>query len=297
MEKIIDLHIHTNYSDGFLSPKEVVDNAVDNWVNIISICDHDTIEAYNKELFDYAKSNNILLVPGVEISTKWKKCGIHVLGYNFDLENDTLIKKLNVLRNSRHIYLEKVSSKLIDAGYSVDLEGLSTIDAVTKAHIANNIINNDKNRLKLINDFGVVPQMGEFIEKMMNENCPFYVEKETITPKEAADIIHNAGGIVVLAHPVAYTYEDNLTESDICELVNEMTADGIEADYVYIDKNNIKHNDIVFWNNFASNYNLNTTVGSDFHKEDGIHPRIGLVNEEVNLTKKQINQITKFLGI
>ena len=90
MEKLIDLHIHTVCSDGVLTPKKVIDEALTNKVSTIAICDHDTIEAYNEELFEYAKEKNIKLILGVEISTKTKKCGIHVLGYNFDLNNKEL---------------------------------------------------------------------------------------------------------------------------------------------------------------------------------------------------------------
>ena len=92
MEKIIDLHIHTNVSDGQLSPKEVVDMAVRNGASVIAIADHDTVDAYSDELFDYAEERNLILVPAVEISTKTKKCGIHVLGYNFDLKDENCKK-------------------------------------------------------------------------------------------------------------------------------------------------------------------------------------------------------------
>ena len=102
MEKIIDLHIHTNVSDGVLSPKEVIDMAVKNGAGVIAIADHDTVDAYSDELFDYAEERNIILVPAVEISTKTKKCGIHVLGYNFDLSDEHFIEELSKLRNARH---------------------------------------------------------------------------------------------------------------------------------------------------------------------------------------------------
>ena len=108
------------------------------------------------------------------------------------------------------------------------------------------------------------------IETVMNEGCPAYVKKETITPKEASELIRKAGGKVVLAHPVAYKYEDNLDINDILSLVNETKADGIEANYIYIDRNNNKINEIDKWNNFAKEHNLFVTVGSDFHKKDGI---------------------------
>ena len=70
MEKIIDLHIHTNISDGALTPKEIIDEAVKNNVHTIAIADHDTIDAYTKDLFNYAKKSNINIIPAVEISTK-----------------------------------------------------------------------------------------------------------------------------------------------------------------------------------------------------------------------------------
>ncbi len=294
MEKI-DLHIHTNCSDGMLSPKEVIDEAVKNGVSTIAICDHDTIDAYQEELFQYAKSKNIELVVGVEISTKTNKSGIHVLGYNFDLNDQEFKERLYNLRNARHIYLKKVASKLEELGYKVDVEKLDQIDAVTKAHIANDVIDNKENEAKLKEVFGYVPQMGEFIETIMNENCPAYVKKESITPKEASKLIHSANGKVVLAHPVAYTYEDNLTEADVEQLVKDMQPDGVESNYIYIDRNNQKHNDISVWAAFAKKHNLQTTIGSDFHKKDGIHPVIGLIGEDVNLTEKQIKQIKDFL--
>ena len=94
MEKIIDLHIHTNISDGALTPKEIIDEAANNNVHTIAIADHDTIDAYTKELYEYAKEKNINLITAVEISTKMNKAGIHVLGYNFDKKNKKLLKKL-----------------------------------------------------------------------------------------------------------------------------------------------------------------------------------------------------------
>lgn len=148
MKKLIDLHIHTTYSDGVLTPKEVIDEALVNKVSTIAICDHDTIDAYTNELFEYAKEKAIKLITGVEISTKTKKCGIHVLGYNFDLNNDEFRKKLYNLRNARHIYLRNVAKKLEELGYKVAVDELDNIEAVTKAHIANDVIGKNKTENK-----------------------------------------------------------------------------------------------------------------------------------------------------
>lgn len=293
MEKIIDLHIHTNISDGALSPKEVIDEAVANGVSVIAIADHDTIEAYNDELFEYAEAKNIQLIKAVEISTKNEKAGIHVLGYNFDINNKELIDKLYELRNARHIYLHDVSEKLRSLGYHINEEELDKVDAVTKAHIAADVVGTEENKEKLLSEFGYIPAKGEFIETIMNEGCPAYVKKSTMSPKEAAELIRKAGGKVVLAHPVAYKNEDNFTEKDIEKIVTDMRSDGIESNYIYINRNNEKINELDIWNEFAKRHNLFTTIGSDFHNKDGIHPVIGLIGEDITLSAEDIDLMLK----
>ena len=291
MKKLIDLHIHSNLSDGELSPKEIIDRAVNNGVSVIAIADHDTTLAYNDDLFNYAKENNVKLITAVEISTKYKGIGIHVLGYNFDINNKLLTDKLYSNRNARHIYLHNVAVKLKELGYIIDVDYLDKIDAVTKAHIASNIVDNKDNGKLLLKTFGYIPGRGEFIETIMNEGCPCYVKKETISPMEASSLIREAGGKVVLAHPVAYKYEDGLTDDDISELVRKMKPDGIEANYVYLDRNGNKINECIHWNDFAKHHNLITTIGSDFHKVDNVHPDIGLINEDITLDNKEVNTI------
>lgn len=290
-----DLHIHTNCSDGVMTPKEVIDEAVNHGVSVISIADHDTIDAYNDELFDYAETKKVKIIPAVEISTKIGKCGFHVLGYNFDMKNEKLLKQLSALRNARHDYLYNVSEKLKELGYVVNVSQLDQIEAVTKAHIYSDIVVNPENEKVLFENFGHIPDKGEFIESIMNEGCPAYVKKATITPVEASKLIHNAGGKVILAHPVAYKYEDNFMPDDTLALVREMQADGIEANYVYVDKDNHKINDSAFWNQFAKEHNLKTTIGSDFHNKDGLHPVIGLLGENITILENYIDDLLDWL--
>ena len=296
MQKRIDLHIHTTKSDGKLTPKEVIDEAYKNGVSVIAIADHDTTEAYTKELFSYAQSKKVKLISAVEISTKINKAGIHVLGYDFDLNNIEMQEKLYKIRNARHEYLHNVAKKLNQLGYYLNVEELDKIDAVTKAHIAINIINNKKNKEKLLHNFKHIPNKGEFIETIMNENCPAYVKKQTVTPKEAAEIIRIAKGKVVLAHPVAYVHEDNLTDNDILNIIREMKPDGIEAFYLYVDRNNNKIDEMKKWNKFAKENNLFVTAGSDFHNFDNIRPEIGFKNTNFVLEDEVINEILENLS-
>lgn len=296
MEKIIDLHIHTSCSDGKLTPREVIDMAVNNNVSIISITDHDTILAYNDELFDYAKKLGIRIIPGVEISTKNNKCGIHVLGYNIDIYDEEFKNNLDKLCNARKIYLNEVVEVLRRLGYVVSLDRLEEIEVVTKAHIAEEVVSNKENYELLIRKFGHIPNKGEFIETIMNEGCPAYVKKYTISPREAVELIEKAHGVAVLAHPVAYKYEDRLTEDDIIKLVNEMNVKAIEANYIYIDRNNNKINECSIWREFGLKNKLITTIGSDFHEDDGLRPVIGLLGEDIEMSEKDLDKMIEYLS-
>lgn len=291
MKSNIDLHIHTNKSDGILSPEEVVDRAVQNGVTTIAISDHDTIDAHTRELYEYAQTKNIRIIPAVEISTKTDKCGIHVLGYNIDVDNQVFQEKLYTLRNARHIYLHDVAKKLSELGYEVNTKELDKIDSVTKKHIAQDIVDNLQNEKVLIKSFNHMPTWGEFIETVMNEGCPAYVRKQTVTPKDAAEIIRKAGGKVVLAHPVCYTYEDNLTDEEINEIIDDMGADGIEANYIYANSKDEKISNIEKWRLIAKEKNLIVTLGSDFHSLEKGKPDIGLINEDIEFSREYLDSI------
>lgn len=293
----IDLHIHTTMSDGAFTPKQVIDMAFENGVKVMTISDHDTIEAYNEELFEYAENKGIKLIQGVEVSTKTEKTEIHVLGYNYDLKDKEFRDELYKIRNVRHIYLHDVGEKLAELGYKLNVEELDKIDAVTKAHISLDVINNKENKKLLIKNFGYIPNKGEFIEAVMNEGCPAYVRKASVTPKKAAQIIRNAGGKVILAHPVAYAHEDNLTEEDIQKIVDDMKPDGIEANYIYVDSKNIMFNEVKKWKLFTEKNKLFSTIGSDFHNKDGLRPEIGFLNVDFSLTDEEIDEIIEKLEI
>ena len=294
MIKNIDFHIHTNMSDGEFLPKEIIDIAIENNVSHISITDHDTVKAYTDDLFEYVKTKGINLITGVEVSTKINKCGIHVLGYGVDVKNEALNEMLYKITNARHIYLKEVSEKLIELGYKVNFDDLDKIEIVTKAHISQDIVSNENNKEILIKEFGKIPERGEFIEGIMNEGCVAYVSKYVPTLDEIQKVIRNAGGIVVLAHPVAYKYIDNLTEDDIQNIVDELNPDGIESNYILVhDGNTI--NESKLWNEFAEKNNLFVSVGSDFHRMDNIHPKVGLICENLNLDEKDKENIVKNL--
>ena len=287
---MIDLHIHSTCSDGMLSPHKIIDEAKNNGILTISITDHDSVNAYTKETIDYAKQQGINLIIGVELSTSALGVGFHVLGYNFEI-NDEIKDLLYVANNARHIYLDKVSKRLRELGYVVNVDKLSQIKSVAKSHIANDIINNALNSEILINNFGHIPTMGEFIETIMNEGCPAFIEKPCITPNKAGEVIHKAGGKVVLAHPVANVIEDDIHLDKIIDLAKEMQADGLETYYHYYTKHGEKVDKCMEYTKIAKDNGFFVTVGSDFHNYHDALPNIGFTNTDLKLSSEEGKQI------
>lgn len=287
---MIDLHIHSNYSDGIMSPCEIIDAAAQNQITDISITDHDSLSAYTEDTINYAKLKGVNLICGVEISTKLNT-GFHVLGYNVNLHNTELQSTLEKLQHARIDYLYNVSKKLNELGYKINPDTLKDLPSVTKAHISASVVANPENKKILTKNFGHIPNKGEFIETVMNEECPAYVEKYCITPIQASELIHRAGGKVVLAHPVCYKHEDNIDKATIKQLVLDMQADGLETNYLYVNRNNTLINEIDDWNQVAKELNIFTTIGSDFHAPDTIRPSIGFVNLNFTFSDEQIKTI------
>jgi predicted metal-dependent phosphoesterase TrpH len=144
-------------------------------------------------------------------------------------------------------------------------------------------------------EFNHIPDMGEFIETIMNENCPAYVKKFSITPIEASKIIKSANGKVILAHPVCYVYEDNLEVEKIFELIKLMDIDGIEAHYLFLNKDNINQDDSKFWDDYAKENKLLSTLGSDFHQLDNKHIELGFNNSSFKISSDEENEIIEYI--
>lgn len=108
-------------------------------------------------------------------------------------------------------------------------------------------------------------------------------------------MIKNANGKVVLAHPMAYPYEGKATRDDIIEIIKEMKPDGIEALYIYVNKEENIIDEVDFWKKIADENNLFTTIGSDFHSYGKNHIEIGLINTNINLDEMAKNNIIEKL--
>ncbi len=280
MSKLIDLHIHSNYSeDADLSVDEIFRLASDLLLSAISITDHDSLESITaaKSISD---GYSVEYVPGVELTTVFPEDGSqqHVLGYFVD-ENDTVLRSvLERIYNYRFSIARKriEALKRIDFALRDDRIWELTADRPpTATSIMLEVFNNEKNsRDPRLRDYfygkKVENRMSHFYREFLSEGGAAYVPFESISLKEGIDVIRRAGGISVLAHPVFIKRREWL------DTVVDYGIEGIEAITTYHDQEDTR-----FFLEYAKRKNLLITAGSDFHGQTS-KPQVKLGGIEGN---------------
>jgi len=255
----IDLHIHTTYSDGVYSPDMIVDTAIDCGLNVIALTDHDNILSYDIAC-NYAKNNDkkLEIIQGVEINTIYKDYEVHILGYFMDVNNQEFQNMLKFQQNARvHQAREMVSLLNKKEGIRIKFDDIKKLVApqgsIGRPHIA-----------RAITNAGGTGSVMEAYEKYINDSSPVYVKRKTVSPHDACEIIYDAGGIPVFAHPI----DVEISESLIKELMNYGLR-GVEAYHR-------KHSPAVveYYSSLAEKYGLIITGGSDFHAPSVNHGTI-----------------------
>lgn len=255
-----DLHIHSYFSDGKMSPEEILYLAKSKNLSGLSITDHDSIEAYSAKLFDLAKSLKLKLVPGVEISSELSGETVHILGYNFDVNSFEFKNFLNEIQIKRKLRNTEIIKKLNENGIKITEEELDQL-----AH-ARNIAKTTVGRLhiaQLLFEKGYAASIQKAFDDYIEDDGPCYVRGFKFLPDRVIDEIHKAKGKAVLAHP-------NLVKSrPVIEKLLKCDFDGIEAYYGNLLANYEKK-----WIKLAEEHDLLITGGSDFHGD--VKPYISL---------------------
>jgi predicted metal-dependent phosphoesterase TrpH len=209
-----DLHLHSKFSDGEDEPAELVRKASRKGLSVISIADHDTIEGVS-EAVRAGEEFQVEVIPAVELSTMFHNLDIHILGYLIDMENQRFNQALDRFARARRVRAEKMVKNLRAQGLSIDfadVEMLAGKGTIGRPHVA----------LALIKR-GVVRSFDEAFYNYIGTHCPAYVRKYELKPKEAIDLIHDAGGLAILAHPLV----GRQGEAEIMELLDS-GLDGME---------------------------------------------------------------------
>ena len=254
-----DLHMHTNCSDGLLTPEELVQAAKEAGLNYISITDHDTVDGicqlYESGLYPNA---GIRIIPGIEFSAHHDTSEIHILGYNIDIYNRELVERLNDVVEARWTRFSTMVERLQALGYDVSetdvLEIADGSTSISRSHIAQTMVRK-----------GYFANVRDVFEQLLEKGKPAYVSHYRLEPGEIIDLIKNSGGTPVLAHP-------KLIRND--ELVEQLLKNGIEGIEALYPKHDAA--DTKRYLDMAEKYHLLVTGGSDFHGIAGRWPeRLG----------------------
>lgn len=247
-----DLHIHTLYSDGVFSPEKIVDTAIDVGLQAIALTDHDNVLSYQVAK-DYLKKENkedkLEIIQGIEVNTLYNNYEIHILGYFTDVNNSDFQNLLKIQQQARVKQTKEIISLLSKKeGIKIKFDDIKKQVAeggsIGRPHIA-----------KAITNAGGTSSVIEAYAKYIHEDSPVYVQRKTVTPQDAVEIIYDAGGVPVIAHP----HDIDIAESLIKELM-QYGLRGIEAYHR-------KHSPacVEYFSSMAEELGLIVTGGSDFH--------------------------------
>lgn len=248
--KLIDLHVHSNASDGSCSPKELVLEAERIGLTAMALTDHDTVSGVDEALMA-AEPLNVEVIPGIELSCIWKEKEIHILGLFLDHHSEDLLAFLKAARNRRLSRNQEMLDALNRDGFYVSLEDLmdgNEKTVITRAHFARALLKN-----------GYVSSVDQAFRKYLSPGCPYYRKKEDVTPKEAVNVLLAASAFPVLAHPCQY----KLGWEGMEELVSYLKDCGLLGLECYHSSNN--QNESGKLRKLAGRYGLSPTGGSDFH--------------------------------
>ncbi len=244
MKLKVDLHTHTNFSDGFYSPVELLKKAKENGIGIISITDHDSVSGV-KEARKISDLIGIEIIPGLEISTEIGDNEIHILGYFVDPDNKELERYLVFFREERYKRAIRIVEKLNSLGIQLTMDDVlfqSKNSAIGRPHIAQAMQNK-----------GLVNSFFEAFNKYIGNKGPAFEKKVHLSPQSACKIINDAGGLSFIAHP------GKMSEHLIKELI-DAGIDGIEVIHPSHTANQTK-----YYRGIVNEYFLLESGGSDYH--------------------------------
>ena len=242
-----DLHMHTYYSDGVLSPEELISKVKKAGLDVISVTDHDIVDAID-ETTEIANQHGIEVIPGVEISAEHRGRETHILAYHIDHKNEELLDYLKNFRRERMIRARKIVEKLNELNVMISFdEVLAKVKgnaSIGRPHIAMALV-----------DGNYIESYYDAFNKYIGDDKPAYVKKPNVSVAEAVKLISRSMGLSFVAHPGKTLRNGN----NIYEMI-EAGVDGIEI----IHPSHSEY-DIAFYQDLASQYFMLESGGSDFH--------------------------------
>lgn len=258
---MVDLHVHSNKSDGSLTPAELVRLAAEKGLSAFALTDHDTTEGlpealaeaagYNTEISGNPDALPLEVIPGIEFSTEYQGRDVHIVGLFIDYESPEFQTYLKDFVDSRILRNQKMCLSLASDGIDITYEKLTAEfpgAVITRSHFARYLYNH-----------GYIKSLKEAFERYIGDHAKHFIPREKITPVQAVDLIRKAHGLSILAHPPLYRFSEEKLDALVSTMA-EAGLNGIEA--IYCTYNGREERQM---RRLASKYHLAVSGGSDFH--------------------------------
>lgn len=261
-DRVCDLHVHSNKSDGSCTPSEIIDLAVERHISAIALTDHDCVAGL-EEFNAHAAGRPIETVNGIELSTGLNGKDIHILGLFIDPDDQEFLDYLVTFRKSRDDRNVKMC-ELLHKGLHMDisydaLKEMFPGAVITRGHFAKYMYNK-----------GIVRSLREPFERWIGDSKPYFLPRERITPEGGVRLILSAHGVPILAHPILYGFGREKLEQLVKKLKDSGLA-GIEAIYTTYERS-----DEMQICDMADRYGLLLSGGSDYHGTNKINTELGI---------------------
>ena len=274
---MIDLHTHTNESDGSYTPFELVDAAVANGLEALAISDHDTLSGYDKAL-PRAREKGLDLVCGIELSTKFNGKTVHLLGYFLNQPPAdgfrAWLKEMQSTRRDRNL---RMAERLRSLGINITIEEVESRgrSLAGRPHFA-----------RIMLEKGYVSSIQQAFDEYLDESAKGYVDRHEPDLAMGIGRIAAAGGISSIAHPVRLGYRD---PERLRTVVGEMRAAGLVALEVYHSDH--KPSDVEQYLGLVREFKLGVTGGSDFHGDAKPNVRLGTGAGNLNIPRSVLDRL------
>ncbi len=255
--KIADLHLHTNFSDGTFTPEELVLNAQNKGLACIALTDHDTVEGCARAAAA-AAAVQMEFIPGSELTAEYDDTEVHILGYFLDTQNRTLLDEIAKFQTVRQQRIHEMVARINELGVPLqvaDVFALANCKSPGRPHVARTLVKG-----------GYVRNLDEAFERFLKKGRPAWVPKSKMSAREAVELIHQAGGLAVIAHP-------GLNRTD--EIIPGLVAAGMDGIECFHTKHSTQMAERYL--EIADKFNLLVTGGSDCHGFSKAKPLIGTV--------------------
>lgn len=259
----IDLHTHSNCSDGVLAPADLVARAAKCGVRTLALTDHDTVAGLG-EAATAAREYGVEFVPGAELSARFEEQVIHIVGLGIDPEDASLRIGLGRQQSKRAARAEEMGRRLAKLGLAVDdrAHALAGVGQLTRTHYARALL-----------QAGHVREVQEAFDRYLGRGRPAYVRADWATLEDAVSWIGSAGGMAVLAHPARYRISATQRRK-LLTAFREAGGRGIE-----VATGNVRRDDFYRYADLARQHGLMASAGSDFHDPAQAWIELGRVPE------------------